>query len=488
MSEKPIVRTEPVSQSATFVRSLGLFSTITLIVGAVIGSGVFMKPALMALQLGSPLLLLGVWVLAGIITLFGALTNAEIAGMITETGGQYVYFQRMYGELVAFLYGWSVFAVTFTGGLASIAYVFAEYAQYFVALPRFSTEVERSFVVILPYIGSITPLANMGVKALTILVIVVLTAVNYASIRAGGAVQNVFTVMKVLAIGALVGAVFVAPSGNIANFTHNAPSGIPTGFALLAAIAMATSGAFWAYDGWNNITYIAGEVKEPQRTIPRALLLGMVTVIGVYVLINVAYIYILPIERIAASPLVASEAATVALGSIGGAFIAIAVMISTFGTTNGNILAGARLYYAMAREKMFFRSVGVISPRTKTPARALLVQAVWSSILVLSGSFDMLTDMLIFVSWLFYALGAAGVFVLRHKMPDTPRPYKVWGYPFVPAAFVVFACVFLVVTVVNDVSAFRSGASPVINSALGLVLTATGLPLYWYFRRLKKEG
>jgi APA family basic amino acid/polyamine antiporter len=486
MPEKSIVKTESASQTATFIRSLGLFSTITLIVGAVIGSGVFMKPALMALQLGSPLLLLGVWVLAGIITLFGALTNAEIAGMITETGGQYVYFQRMYGELVAFLYGWSVFAVTFTGGLASIAYVFAEYAQYFVSLPRFSTEVERSFVVILPYIGSITPLANMGVKALTILVIVVLTVVNYVSVRAGGTVQNVFTVMKVLAIGALVGAVFVAPSGNIAHFTHNAPSGIPTGFALLAAIAMATSGAFWAYDGWNNITYIAGEVKEPQRTIPRALLLGMVTVIGVYVLINVAYIYILPIERIAASPLVASEAATVALGSIGGAFIAIAVMISTFGTTNGNILAGARLYYAMAREKMFFRSVGVINPRTQTPARALLVQAVWSSVLVLSGSFDMLTDMLIFVSWLFYALGAAGVFVLRRKMPDTPRPYKVWGYPFVPAVFVIFACVFLVVTVVNDISAYRSGASPVVNSALGLVLTATGLPLYWYFRRRNK--
>lgn len=486
MPEKPSVTAEPASRSATFVRSLGLFSTITLIVGAVIGSGVFMKPALMALQLGSPLLLLGVWVLAGIITLFGALTNAEIAGMITETGGQYVYFQRMYGELVAFLYGWSVFAVTFTGGLASIAYVFAEYAQFFMTLPRFSTEVERSFVLILPYIGSITPLANMGVKALTILVILVLTVVNYVSVRAGGTVQNVFTVMKVLAIGALVGAVFVAPSGNIANFTHNAPSGIPTGFALLAAIAMATSGAFWAYDGWNNITYIAGEVKEPQRTIPRALLLGMVTVIGVYVLINVAYIYILPIERIAASPLVASEAATVALGSIGGAFIAIAVMISTFGTTNGNILAGARLYYAMARENMFFRSVGVINSRTQTPARSLLVQAVWSSVLVLSGSFDMLTDMLIFVSWLFYALGAAGVFVLRRKMPDTPRPYKVWGYPLVPAVFVVFACVFLVVTVVNDVSAYRSGASPVVNSALGLVLTATGLPLYWYFRRRNK--
>lgn len=469
-------------------RTLGLWTTISLVVGGVIGSGIFLKPAYMAGQLGSPSLLLGVWVGAGIITLFGALTNAEIASMIPQTGGQYVYFQKMYGNLTAFLYGWSMFAVIFTGGVASIAYAFGEYAQHFVALPRFALETEHSFAIVLPFIGTMYPLQNIGVKLLTICIIILLTAINYRSVSAGGAVQNIFTALKVAAIVVIVSLAFTASHGSWKYLLHNATTSPTIGWGLVAACIAAFSGAFWGYDGWNNITYVAGEIQNPQRTIPRALWLGIFIVTGVYALINLAYVYVLPIERIAASPLIASEAAQEVMGSIGGGFIAAAVMISTFGTTNGNILAGARLYYAMAQDGMFFRGVGRLHRTHHTPAVSLVAQAVWASVLVISGSFDMLTDMLIFVSWIFYALGAFGVFILRRTMPEAPRPYKVWGYPFIPAAFCLFAFAFVVVTLYNDITAFQRGEIPVITSVLGLVLTFTGLPLYFYFGRRRQSA
>ena len=479
---------------ASLLPRLGLWTTVALVVGGVIGSGIFLKPAQMALQLGSPMLLLGVWIFAGVMTLFGALTNAEIAAMIPQTGGQYIFFQKMYGNLVAFFYGWAMFAVIFTGGVASIAYGFSEYLQHFVVLYRFPPEIERTLVVPLPFIGNIFPLANIGVKILTIAIIGLLTAVNYRSVDAGGAVQNIFTALKILAILALIVFALSAKEGSCSNLVHNAPHhALSPGdnhspWGLIAACVGALSGAFWAYDGWNNITYIAGEVKEPQRTIPRALWMGLLITTGVYVLINLAYLFVLPIERIAASPLVASETAQAVMGNIGGGFIALAVMISTFGTTNGNILAGARLYYAMARDGMFFRRVGYLHHTFRTPAFSLVAQALWTSVLVISGSFDMLTDMLIFVSWIFYALGAFGVFVLRKKMPQTARPYRVWGYPVIPAVFCIFAFGFVAVTLYNDITSFQSGVSPVITSVLGLVLVAMGLPFYWYFGRQKRAA
>jgi len=468
----------------TLIPTLGLFTTVSIIVGSVIGSGIFMKPALMASQLGSPQLLLLVWVGAGLLTLIGALTNAEIASMITATGGQYIFFQRIYGNFVAYIYGWAIFSVIQTGSIASIAYIFSTYMEYFTQLPRLAPEIEQSVVLHLPFIGSIFPLQNLGVKVLTMVLICSMTFINYLGVRFGGLIAGVLTTMKVVAMALLILASFVFGTGSAANFVTSAPNA-PHGINIIFLVVMATAGAFWTYDGWNNITYIAGEVKEPSRTIPRGLLIGMLIVIGVYVSINLAYLYILPVEAMAKSKLVASDVATAVFGSSGGAIIAACVLLSTFGTTNGTILASARVYYAMAREKMFFSSIGNVHPRFRTPANALFLQAFWSCVLVLSGTFDMLTDMLIFVTWIFYALGAYGVFVLRKKMPDAPRPYKVWGYPYVPAIFVLFAAAYVVITLYNDVTAYMNHTSPLINSVFGLCLVATGLPFYYYFQRKK---
>ncbi|MCU0420021.1 MAG: amino acid permease [Cyclobacteriaceae bacterium] len=464
-------------------RTFGLWSSVSLIVGGIIGSAIFMKPALMASQLGSPVLLLAVWVVGGLITLCGALTNAEVAAMLPETGGQYVFFQKMYGDFVAFLYGWAAFAVFNTAGVASIAYVFAIYAEYFYSLPRFSPETELLVAIYLPGIGHLHPLENIGVKALTIVLVAVLSWVNIRSVAFGGRIQVVFTALKVAAMAVLVVGLLLSGKGDWSSVITSSTDITFSDAGLLLAIIAATSGAFWGYDGWNNITFVAGEVKNPQRNIPLSLLIGLSLTIVIYGLVVLAYTYILPIDDMAASSFVGSDAATRAFGLAGGGLIAALVMLSTFGTTNGNILATARVTFAMAQEKRFFAGAGAVHPRFQSPARALAIHAVWTSLLVLSGSFDMLTDMLVFVSWLFYGLSAYGVFILRKKMADVPRPYKVWGYPWVPGLFVAFTGFFLVATLYNDTVNYLSGHSPLINSLFGLLLTALGIPLYFYFRQ-----
>jgi len=466
---------------------LGLGITIAIVVGAMIGSGIFKKPAFMAFHLGSPELLIGVWILAGVLTLFGALTNAEIAGMITQTGGQYIFFQKMYGELVAFLYGWAIFIVIQTGSIASITYVFAEYTQYFIMLPRFAEEIEQGVRLFIPAVGYIYPLENIGVKSLTIFVIFLLTTVNYYGVKFGGGLSAFFTILKISAIFFLVFFCFAFAGGSFNNFIEPIQQFSSPQFNLLSGFVIALAGAFWAYDGWNNITYVAGEVKKPNVNIPIALVVGTLIVITVYVIINLAFIYVMPLEQMAKSNLVAADAASIAMGAIGGAFVAAAVMISTFGTSVGTIMVSARVYYAMSRRNMFFKPIGKVSEKRRTPANALLIQAIWSALLVLSGTFDILTDMLIFVSWMFYAIGAFGVFVLRKRMPDAERPYKVIGYPYIPAIFIIFAFAFVVVTLYNDVTMYLEGTSEFINSAFGLLLLAEGIPFYFYFKYKEKH-
>jgi APA family basic amino acid/polyamine antiporter len=465
--------------------TLGLWTCVSLIIGGIIGSGIFMKPAIMATQVGSPEILVIIWVVAGIITLFGALSNAEVAAMIPETGGQFIFFRHMYGDFIAFLYGWAAFAVFNTAGVASIAYVLGTYVEYFITLPKFSAETEKSIALYIPGIGSIFPLENFGVKGVTIFIVMLLTLINYRSTRSGGNIQVVFTILKVLAIVIIIGGIFFLGDGNTANFVRDSNVMQPHSWALVGGIVAALAGAFWGYDGWNNITFVAGEIKDPQTNIPKSLLAGIVVCIVIYGLITLAYLFVLPIDQVASSKLVAAEAAEVVFGSMGGAMIALIVIISTFGTTNGNVLATARVSFAMAQEKNFFHWVGKVHPKFNTPGNALLLHGVYTSILVLSGSFDMLTDMLIFVSWLFYGLSAAGVFVLRVKMSATPRPYRVWGYPFVPAIFVLFTVFFLSMTLYTDIRLFVEGKSVIINSLFGLLLTALGIPLYWYFSKRK---
>ncbi len=470
---------------AGLIPSLGLFTTIMMVVGGVIGSGIFRKPGVMAGQVGSPELLLGVWVLAGLLTLFGALTNAEIASLIPETGGQYVYFERMYGPFFAFLYGWATFAVMQCGSIAAVAYVFAEYATEFVKLPVFPAAV-AGWSLHMPFVGDVSPLKEIGTKGLAAGLIVLLTAVNYVGVRFGGLVQNIFTVAKVAAMFLLAVAAFLLPTGGaVANLTTPSAHIHLSGLALVAGIAAALQGAFWAYDGWNKLTYIAGEVKQPQRNIPLGLLWGMLIVTGIYLLMNVAYAYVLPIDQMAHSKLVAADVAERCFAG-GGRWIAAAVMISTFGAANAIILASARVYFSMSRMNVFPRRLGNIHPRFHTPAASLVVQGIWSALLLFSGTFDTLTDTLIFVSWAFYAVGAYGVFVLRRKQPDAPRPYKVPGYPLVPWVFILFALLYLVFTVYNDVigyqAAVAAGKPALINSAFGTALTLIGAPIYFLYR------
>jgi APA family basic amino acid/polyamine antiporter len=465
--------------------SLGLFSTIMLVVGGVIGSGIFRKPGVMASQLGSPEVLLLVWVIAGVITIFGALTNAEIASMIPETGGQYVYFERMYGPFFAYLYGWAVFAVMQSASISAVAYVFAEYTTQFVPLPEAApTLANWSFH--LPFIGDVMPLKEIGTKGVAAALVALLTLINFLGVRFGGLVQNISTLAKVAAIVLLLLGAFLLPTGGSATNLATPSATIHlSGLALVAGLAAALQGAFWAYDGWNKLTYIAGEVKEPQRNIPLGLLWGMLIVTAIYLLINLAYAYVLPIDAMAQSKLVAADVAERIFAG-GGRWIAAAVMISTFGTVNATILATARLYYSMAQANVFPKVMGSLHPRFHTPAGSLWVQGVWSILLLFSGTFDTLTDTLIFVSWIFYAAGAYGVFVLRRREPDAPRPYKVPGYPFVPWVFVLFSLLYLGFTVYNDLVAYRAavaaGKPALINSAFGLALVFIGTPIYFFCR------
>ncbi len=470
---------------------LGLFTTTMLILGGVIGSGIFRKPGLMAAQVGSPGILLGVWVLAGLITLMGALTNAETAAMIPATGGQFLFFERMYGRFFAFLYGWAIFAVIQTGSIAAVAYVFSEYSTQLIVLPAFSEQTARiAFHV--PFIGEITPLKDFGVKSLAAALIIILTFVNYFGVKFGGLVQNVFTVAKIVGMLLLALGAFMLPAvDGVAHLTMPSATIRPEGLALLAAIAAAMQGAFWAYDGWNRITFVAGEVKNPQRNLPRSLLIGMSVAMVIYVTMNLAYAWVLPVDAMAGSKLVAADVAEKIFAG-GGRWIAAVVMISTFGAANAIILASARVYFSMARRQVFPAALGRAHPRFHTPAAALVVQGIWSLGLLFSGTFDTLTDTLIFVSWIFYGASAYGVMVLRRKEPNTPRPYRVPGYPWLPWSFVIASAIFLLMTIYNDVNAYRvataAGQPAILNFAFGLALVLLGTPIYFFYRSRRVEA
>lgn len=484
-------------RQGVLLREIGFVSAVAFAIGSVIGSGIFKKPGVMAAQLGSPLLLILVWVVAGVMTLFGTLAIAEIAGMFHESGGQYVYFNKSYNRFIGYIYGWAVFSVIQTGSIASIAYVFSDSLGYFIKFPRFGAALE-AFAVHIPALGDITPFKFIGLKGTTIALLVFLTCINYLGVKLGSAVQVLFTGLKIAVILAIVVLAFAIGHGDPANFSQSTiVSGTPLSSVFMAFI-VAMAGAFWAYDGWINITYVAGEIKDPQRNMPRTMVTAAVIFIAIYILVNLAYFYIIPVDQMAAKYqaaeaqgqpyLVATDVASSFLGGWGGAAIAVAIMISTFGTVNGTIMLAARVSYAMAREGLFFRKLGDVHPRHNTPGPSLIVQMVWACLLVLSGTFDQLTDMLIFVSWIFYALGALGTIVLRRRMPDAHRPYRVWGYPWVPIVFIVFAGVYIVFTLYSDISAFLDGRAPLINSLMGLFLVALGIPGYLYWNRKKKAA
>jgi len=471
--------------SAALAKKIGFWSAISIIIGSIIGSGVFMKPSSMAAQLGSPIWLTAVWVIAGIFTLFGAMIYSELGAMIPEDGGIYVYFKKMFGELPAFLYGWSAFSVINTASVAAIAFVCAQYSDYFLHLPRFDAYTEHHIIWHLPFIGDLHPLENFGVKSLAVSLVVVFTVLNYITTKGGSIFQVVSTFIKMAVIGLLIFGIFISGNGT---FHHFISADHPKqGGALISGIIAAMTGAFFAYDGWINISSMAGEVKDPQRNIPRSLLVGVFSCIIVYLLVNQAYLYVLPVESVANSPLVAADAIGIALGKTGEALIAAMIVICTLGAINGNIMAPVRITYAMGRDKVFAPWLGKVHKRFQTPGNALLLHGIWTCAFIITGSFDMLADMFVFVTWIAYGLGAAGIFILRKKLPGAARPYKAWGHPYITILFIVFSAFYLVVTIYNDVSNYLAGKQPVINSLLGIAITALGIPLYYYYRARNRK-
>lgn len=469
----------------TLRKKIGFWPATSIIVGSIIGSAVFIKPASMAALLGSPVLLAVVWLIAGLISLCGALIYAELGAAIPATGGIYVYFRKMFGNFTAFLYGWAAFAVINTAAVAAIAFVCARYANYFLHLPEFDQAFANSVKWHIPFIGDLYPLHDIGVKVLAIGLVLFLTWINYLSVKAGSRFQLLSTVIKLAVISALTFGLFFSPVGNTANFFRSS-SAPPEN--LLGAFIIAMTGAFYAYDGWINITFVAGEIKEPQKNLPKSLLMGMIICIMIYLLINQAYVYILPVDKMAISPLVAIDASEAAWGQMAGSIIALFIVISTLGALNGNLMATCRVTYAMGRDGNFFSWAGKTHLRYLTPGNALWLHAGWTSLFILSGSFDMLADMFVFITWIAYALGAVGIFILRHKFPALERPYKVPGYPVLPAVFILFSSFYLFYTVANDISSYIHHRQPIVNSVLGLMLTAAGIPMFFFFKRKRKTA
>lgn len=467
-------------------RALTLFPTTAIVIGAVIGSGIFATPAGMARGLGDASTLLIIWAVAGGLTLFGALTQCELIGQMPRTGGLYEYFHSIYGERFGFLYGWANFMIAGSGAIAAIAIIFANYFGEFVALPHLSAEWEQ-LPMHIPLLGDIFPFADIGAKLIGGSIIVLLTYVNIRGVKVGATLQTISTSAKVLAIISVLVVAFIVGShiGSTVNWSGVTPQGMGlSGWGLITAIAAAVTGAFWSYDGWGNVSYIGGEVKEPQKTIPRAIILATITFISLYLLMNLAYFFILPIGEVAnaAGDRVASAMVTKVIGGAGGALVAVMIMLSTFDTTNSGILTNARVYYQMASKKLFSPQAAKVHPKYHTPYGALIMQGAWALCLIFTGSFGLLLDMYIFVNWLLYVFMALGVFVLRKRNPEAERPFKVPGYPYVPAIFVIFATLYVVVTLITDIKAYNAGERVFLQSVMGLVLVLSGLPFYYYWK------
>ncbi|RYF75582.1 MAG: amino acid permease [Cytophagaceae bacterium] len=438
-------------------RTIALRSAILLVVSSIVGSGVFKKVAPMAAELGSPLLVLGCWIGAGIISMAGALSNAEMAGMFPDSGGEYVYYQKVYGRFFAFLYGWGSFAVMKTATIAAMAYVFGQ--------------------SLVPVLGLSDEAADGAIKAIASLLILGLSWINYRGVSFAEGLSRALTYLMFGAVAVILLIGFQAQSGSIANLnqpvhlTNQNPN-------LLNAITIALLGAFWGYEGWNYIGFIGEEVKNPQRTIPMALGIGTLIVIGIYLLLNVVYMYVLPIDTLAQlaqtpNKIAAVEVVRQASGWLGAVFISCLILVTTFNSTNASILMSARIFYAMARDGVFFQSAARIHDKYQTPSVAIFLQGVWSVALVWSGTFDQLTDMLIFASFIFYGATALGVLLLRRKYPDLPRTYRVIGYPVVPALFCLFCAGLVIMTLINQPR----------EALIGLGLMATGVPFYWFWQR-----
>jgi len=455
--------------SVEWVKGLGLLESSTIIIGSMIGSGIFIAPALMAGYIQAPGLILLMWVVAGVFTIFGGLSYGELAAAMPKAGGQYVFLREAYSSLFGFLYGWTVFLVIQTGFIAAVAVAFAKYLGVF--FPSLS-ETNVLF--------SIGQFSLNSAQVVGILSIALLTGANVFGVRFGALIQNVFTISKIGALGILCLLAFFIGQGSFTHFTPvfstQVNESLQMGF--FAAFAVAMSKALFAYDAWNSVTFTAEEVREPHRTLPRALVLGTSVTMLVYTLTTAAYFYIVPIDQMVLVPdgRIAAETAQQVLGSLGLGFIVIAILISTFGCNNGLILSGARVYYAMAKDGLFFDQVGKIHPVYKTPVAGLIYQGIWASLLTLTGTYSDLLTYTTFASLIFNSMTVAGIFILRKKMPNLERPYKAWGYPVVPIVYILISIAFVIYIFIGDLR----------NSGMGLVIVLTGIPFFYWFSKARK--
>jgi APA family basic amino acid/polyamine antiporter len=459
----------------TFINSLqpklGLRAASFLVISVIIGSGVFKKIAPMAAQLGSPWLILLCWLLAGIVSLAGALCTAELVSMYPNSGGEYNYFQKIYGRFFSFLYGWASFAVIKTASISALAYIFAQSLNSLFPLPVLDSDAT--------FLG-LHLFENLSIKLLAALLILLLTLLNYRGVQFAEKLSSILTYAMLIAIAFFLIVGLNADHGTMSNLSSSA-KGMTTdlnGWTLMKAMFLASLGAFWGYDGWNNIAFIGEEIKNPKRNLPLALGLGTLSVMAVYVLINFVFLYVLPIDYFiqlndTPNKIAAVEVAGQISGTIGMVLVACLILVTTLNSTNSSILMSARMLYAMARDKTFFKQAESVHPKYNTPDKALFIQAIWAILLVFSGSFDQLTDMLVFAAFLFYAATAFGLMYLRIKAPSQERGYKVIGYPVVPMLFLLFCITICVMTLLNQP----------FEAIMGIVLIASGLPVYWWLGR-----
>lgn len=443
-------------------RVLGLWSAIAIVIGTVIGSGVFLVPSAMIRYVGSVQNLFVVWVVAGLLSLFGALTYAELAAALPEAGGEYVYLSEAYGPFWGFLYGWTQFWVAKSGSIATLAAGFYTYLTVF--MPVLATTVCTVPLHIGPR-GSLLEI-HYG-QLIAIALILLLAGVNYVGVRSGGNVQVIVTVIKMLLIGGLVLVGLFSGRGDFSHFTVHVSS-----VGGMAGFFAAMVSALWAYDGWNNVSMVSSEIREPHRNLPRALIFGTGAVIATYLALNISYFYVLTPAQVASSHRVAGDVMLSLYGNAASRAVAVAVMISIFAALNGSILSGSRIPYAMARDGLFFRYAATVHPKYKTPGNAMILLSLWSCIVVLSGWYDDLYNFVIFGSWILYLMTALSVIVLRRKRPDLPRPYRVIGYPLVPVLFTGVAALLLVSTIQTRPR----------ESLMGLGLMTLCVPFYYFWK------
>jgi len=452
------------------IRALGMGYVVIFVVANIIGSGVYKKIAPMAAELHSSIWILMAWIVGGIITLFGALSNAEVAGMLADTGGEFVYLKKIYNRFFAFMYGWSLFTVIQTATISSLAYVFSQSLNSIIHLPVIFASLQHFTIG-----GVFFPFQDFSVKLTAILLILILTGLNISGLKSGAGVSKV--IMLLVFIGLFTIVVFGLSSHitRPANFMNL--KDLTGGTVTISAFYTAMLAAFWAYQGWVSVGFIGGEVKDPTKNIPRGIVTGVFIVIAIYLLVNLTYLKLLSIPQLvqihdSGNQIAAVEAVRSFWGTGGVMFISLLILVTTLGCTNASILTGARPYYAMAKEKLFFSGISKIN-NANVPSNSLLWQGIWASVLVLSGTFDQLTDMIIFAVFIFYGATTLGVFILRRRMPDAHRPYKVWGYPVVPAIFILFCIGLFFNTIITRPR----------EAAIGLILIFSGIPVYFFLKR-----